>query len=108
MAIETQAPTSATALDQPIVRDRLYIGGEWVEPAGAGTIEVVNSTTEEVIGSVPEGTVEDVDRAVEAAQDAFESWSQTTVEERAETLQSIAEALGARMDEISVLVSAEV
>ena len=38
------------------VRDKLYIGGEWVDSAGAGAIEVVNSTTEEVMGRIPEGT----------------------------------------------------
>jgi aldehyde dehydrogenase (NAD+) len=37
-------------------RDRLYVGGEWAAPAGSGTIEVVNSTTEEVMGRIPEGT----------------------------------------------------
>ena len=50
---------------EPIVRDKLFIGGEWVDPAGSETIEVIDSTTEEVIGTVPEGTDEDVDRAVE-------------------------------------------
>ena len=50
-----------------LVRDKLYIGGEWVEPAGDGSIEVVNPTTEEVVGRVPEGTAEDADRAVQAA-----------------------------------------
>ena len=59
------------------VRDRIYIGGEWVASSGSGTIEVINATTEEVMGSVPEGTAQDVDRAVAAARAAFESWSQT-------------------------------
>ena len=60
-----------------LVRDKLFIGGEWVEPAGDGSIEVVNPTTEEVIGRVPEGTPEDADRAVRAARAAFDAWSQT-------------------------------
>src|SRR5215203_4794986 len=46
-----------------LVRDKLFIGGEWVEPAGGDSIEVVNPTTEEVIGRIPEGTTEDADRA---------------------------------------------
>ena len=41
------------------IRDRLYIGGAWVVPVRADTIEVLDSTTEEVIGSVPSGTAED-------------------------------------------------
>ena len=65
------------------VRDQLYIGGEWVDPSGDDKIEVVNPATEEVIGSVPSGTTADIDRAVAAARDAFDSWSQTSREERA-------------------------
>ena len=49
------------------VRDKLYIGGAWVPSTGKGVIEVINSTTEEVIGTIPEGTPEDVDRAARAA-----------------------------------------
>ncbi len=64
----------ATATEA-LVRDRLYIGGEWVEPAGSGTIDVINPSTEEVVGRVPEGTPEDAARAVKAARDAFDSWS---------------------------------
>ena len=46
------------------VRDRVFIGGEWVAPSGSEPIEVVNSTTEEVMGTVPACSPEDVDRAV--------------------------------------------
>ncbi len=49
---------------EALVRDKLYIGGEWVDPSGDGTIEVLNPSTEEVVGRVPEGTAEDADRAV--------------------------------------------
>ena len=74
-----------------LVRDKLFIGGEWVEPAGDGSIEVVNPTTEEVIGRVPEGTAEDADRAVQAARAAFDAWSQTPAEERAALLRARSE-----------------
>ena len=60
------------------VRDKLFIGGEWVEPPGSEPIEVINSTTEEVMGTIPAGSAEDADRAVAAARDAFDSWSQTS------------------------------
>jgi aldehyde dehydrogenase (NAD+) len=98
-----------TATDHAVhVRDKIYIGGKWVQSTGTGVLEVINSTTEQVMGSVPEGTVEDVDKAVAAARSAFESWSQTSVEERADWMQRIAEALGARMDEIAELIAQEV
>jgi aldehyde dehydrogenase (NAD+) len=88
-------------------RDRLYVGGQWVDPDGQQTIEVVNSTTEEVMGRIPEGTPADVDRAVAAAREAFEAWSQTSREERAAYLEAIAAGLGARAEEIAATVSQE-
>ncbi len=99
--------TSAT--DQAIhVREKIYIGGEWVRSTGSGVLEVINSTTEQVMGSIPEGTVEDVEKAVAAARAAFEGWSQTSLQERADWMARIAEALGARMDEIAELIAQEV
>jgi aldehyde dehydrogenase (NAD+) len=91
-----------------IDRDKIYIDGAWVPSTGSGTIDVVNSTTEEVMGRIPEGTPEDVDKAVAAAKRAFETWSQTDVEERAKYLTRITEGLQARMDDIATLVSQEV
>jgi acyl-CoA reductase-like NAD-dependent aldehyde dehydrogenase len=99
----------ATATEGQIqVRDKLYIGGEWAESSGSGALEVINSTTEEVMGSIPEGTPEDVERAVAAARGAFETWSQTSIDERAEWMQRIADALGARMAEVAALIAQEV
>ena len=68
-------------------RQTIYIDGAWVPSAGTGTIDVHASATGEVIGRVPDGTPEDVDRAVAAAKRAFLAWSQTSVEERAKHLQ---------------------
>ena len=68
------------------VRDKLYIDGAWVPSTGKGTLEVVNSTTEEVMGTIPEGTPEDVDRAAEAAAAAFPAWSATSADERGKIL----------------------
>ena len=59
------------------IRDRLYIGGAWVVPVRTELIEVLDSTTEEIIGSVPRGTAEDASRAVEAARGAFDDWART-------------------------------
>lgn len=89
-------------------RDRLYLGGEWVAPLGTGTLEVVNSATEEVMGQVPEGTREDAERAVQAARSAFESWSQTPVEDRAALLDRVSRGLSARQSEIATLIAQEV
>ena len=89
------------------VKDRIFIGGEWVEPSGADPIEVVNPTTEEVLGTIPGCTPVDADRAVEAARDAFEAWSQTSREERARYIAAIAEGLNERGDEIAATITQE-
>ncbi len=90
------------------VRDRLYIDGEWVPSTGSNSIAVVDSTTEEVIGTVPEGTVEDIDRAVAAAREAFPGWSATPVGERAALLTAVSAALGQRMESLADLITHEV
>jgi len=90
------------------VRDKLYIGGGWVPSSGSNSIAVVDSTTEEVIGSVPEGTVEDIDRAVAAAREAFPGWSATPVQERAALLTAVSGALGERMESLADLITHEV
>jgi aldehyde dehydrogenase (NAD+) len=90
------------------VRDKIYIGGSWVASTGSGTLDVIDSTTEEVMATIPEGTAEDVDKAVEAAAAAFPAWSATSHEERAKVLTRIGEALAARTDEIAAIISHEV
>jgi aldehyde dehydrogenase (NAD+) len=99
---------ASTTEQQLLVRDKIFIGGEWVASSGSGVLEVINSSTEEVMGTVPEGTPEDVDRAVSAAREAFESWSQTTVDERSDWMRRISEALGARVEEVAALIAQEV
>src|SRR6476659_10026807 len=88
-------------------RDRIFIGGEWVEPQGGETIEVVNSTTEEVMATVPACAPEDADLAVRAARNAFDSWSQTPREERAGYLAAISAGLGERSEEIATTIAQE-
>jgi aldehyde dehydrogenase (NAD+) len=89
-------------------RDSLYIDGSWVPSAGSGSIEVIDSTTEAVMGTVPEGTTDDVDRAVAAAKAAFPSWSAKPVVERTALMTKVAEALGARMEPLADLITHEV
>ena len=90
-----------------LVRDKLFIGGDWVAPAGDGVIDVINPTTEEVVGRIPEGTAEDADRAVRAARAAFDAWSQTPAEERAACCAAIGAKLAERSDEIAALITTE-
>jgi acyl-CoA reductase-like NAD-dependent aldehyde dehydrogenase len=88
--------------------DKVYIDGAWVPSTGTGTIDVINASTEQVMGHIPEGTPDDVDAAVAAAKRAFETWGFTPREERAKYLQRLAEELGARSQEIAEVISGEV
>jgi acyl-CoA reductase-like NAD-dependent aldehyde dehydrogenase len=89
------------------VRDKLYIDGSWIPSTGKGTIDVFDSTDGSVIGTIPEGSADDVDKAVKAARAAFDEWSSKSPEERAKFSSRIAEGLGARMDEIATIVTRE-
>ena len=79
-----------------------------MDSAGDGSIDVVNPSNEEVIGSVPDGVSADVDAAVAAAREAFSGWAATPLEERLGYIEKLAGQLGARSEEIGELISREV
>ena len=87
--------------------EKFYINGEWVEPQGSETIEVINPATEEAIGTISLGNHADVDAAVVAAQEAFHTFSQTSVEERLELLNKITEIIGARSGDLATAITSE-
>src|SRR5215510_10488827 len=92
------------------MKDRLqfYIDGRWVEPAaGARPFTVINPATEEPIARIALGSAKDVDLAVTAARRAFETYSQTTREQRIDLLKAIIAAYQARYDEIAETISIE-
>ncbi|MBC3193113.1 aldehyde dehydrogenase family protein [Pseudonocardia sp. C8] len=88
--------------------EKLYRSGAWVPSTGSGTIPVVDPSTEEVIGAVPEGTVDDVEEAVAAAREAFPEWAATTRPERAEYLRRLHDGLAKRAEEIAETISRDV
>jgi len=96
-----------TATPTLVEHAQLYIGGEWVDPASDAAIEVVNASTEEVMGRIPEGSAADVDRAVEAARAAFATWSEVPLEQRVELCSAISLKLQERQQEIAALISQE-
>ena len=89
-------------------RDEIYVNGKWAPSAGDGSIDVVNPSNEEVIGSVPDGVGADVNAAVAAAREAFPGWAATPLEERLGYIEKLAVQLGARSEEIGELISREV
>ncbi len=70
--------------------DKFYINGQWVNPIGQGTSDVVNPANGEISARVPVGNAEDVDAAVAAAKEAFKTWSQTSAAEREGFLRKLA------------------
>jgi len=88
--------------------ETLFIGGEWVPPSSAATIEVRNASTGEHIGTVPDGAEADIDAAVAAARRAFDDpagWSSWSPATRAAALERLASELEQRSAEIGRLVS---
>ncbi len=70
--------------------DKFYINGQWVNPIGQGTSDVVNPANGEISARVPVGNAEDVEAAVAAAKEAFKTWSQTSAAEREWFLRKLA------------------
>jgi len=91
-----------------LVRDKLFIGGQWVAPSTKETIDVHSAGTGEVMGRIPAAGDKDASAAVAAARGALEGWSRTPVEKRAEHLQKISDGLKARADELAKLIAQEV
>ncbi len=89
--------------------DRLFIGGEWVEPASSRTIDVVSPHSEELVGRVPEGTETDVDRAVATARDAFDNgeWPRLSPEERIAAVQKFSEVYAAHIPDMAEVITEE-
>src|SRR4051794_6632750 len=85
-----------------------YYDGNWQKPFTSDAIDVVSSSTEESYGRVPRGTAEDVGRAVASARKAFDSWSQTSREERAVWLERLSTAVKARVPQVAEAIAKEV
>jgi len=88
-------------------RAQMLIGGSWVDSVSGKEIPVESPGNRQVIGSIPRGGTEDVDRAVKAAHDAFVGWSRVIPRERGRMLQKIADAVEARVEELARIVAEE-
>ena len=80
---------------------RMYIAGSWVESEAGARSEATSPATGEVIGTVPEGTRADVERAVAAANEAWPAWAALSVFDRARACERVAEAVEARRDDLA-------
>ena len=87
-------------------RTTLFIDGQWVTPDGGGAIEVIDPSTEQPIGSVPNGSAADVDAAVAAARRAFDPL--VSVAERCERVAAVITAMEKRLPDIAETITAEI
>lgn len=89
------------------VYDKFYINGEWVPSTGGTMLDVINPATEEAYAQIAMGTKDDVNKAVAAANAAFETWGKTSKEERLGYLQKIIEVMQRRLPDLATAISDE-
>jgi aldehyde dehydrogenase (NAD+) len=86
---------------------KFYIDGQWVDPVTPKSLDVINPANEEVAGHISAGSAADVDKAVKAARKAFETYSQTSREERIDLLQRILAEYQKRFGDIAHAITEE-
>lgn len=86
---------------------QFYIDGAWIDASGKERADIVNPATEEVIGEVSLGSVEETDRAVAAARAAFPAWAATTPEERADRIDRLRTLILENEEKIACAITAE-
>jgi acyl-CoA reductase-like NAD-dependent aldehyde dehydrogenase len=91
-----------------IIRDKLYIGGSWVEPSSNELLEIHSPHDQSVLGAVAQAADADIDRAV-VAREAFDHgpWPHTTPQQRQEIIRRLNVLREARADEVAAAISAE-
>jgi succinate-semialdehyde dehydrogenase/glutarate-semialdehyde dehydrogenase len=93
--------------DPALLRDKCYVGGEWIAAASGQTMPVVNPATGETIASVPSLSAEETRRAIEAARDAQPAWAAMTAKERAAILRKLFDLMLANQDDLALIMTSE-
>lgn len=86
---------------------KMYVNGKFVESKSGKWIDVLNPSTEEVVSRQPDGTVEDVNEAIDAAEAAQVAWAKTPAIERAQYLHKMADGIRGRYDEFVDIIVKE-
>ncbi len=88
-------------------KKKFYINGKWVSPSKANDFEVINPSNEEAFATISLGSKEDIDAAVNAAKNAFETWKETSIKERLSLLEKLLTVYKKRFDEMANAISME-
>src|SRR3954469_23036229 len=102
MSIATE---EQTVVDK--IQRKLYIGGEWRDASGGGTLEVIDPSTEEPLCEVADGTPEDATAALDAADAMRAEWAAAPPNDRAGILWKAFELMVERADELALLMTLE-
>ena len=89
------------------VKTQLFIGGEWRDATGGGTLDVEDPATGETIATVADATVDDAKAALAAADEAFKTWRHVAPRERADILRRAYDLINERTDELALLMTLE-
>ena len=88
-------------------KKKFYINGKWVEPVNKNECEVINPSTEEVCAIISLGSSDDTNAAVKAAKSAFETWKETSKEERLNLLEKLLKIYNSRWDDMTDAITTE-
>ncbi|MEO0910106.1 MAG: aldehyde dehydrogenase family protein, partial [Pseudomonadota bacterium] len=96
-----------SAVFEAFKKEANFIGGEWIAADSGETFDVLNPATNEVIGTVPMSGKAETKRAIEAANEAFQSFKKTTAKERGEMLRRLHDEILKNQEALAQLLSAE-
>ena len=100
--------TAEESMSVSVTQQKMFVDGEFVDALSGETMDVLNPATGEVIAEVPKAGVEDVDRAVAAAEKAWETWRDKTPKDRMELLLKLADVIDENAEELARLESLNV
>ncbi len=88
-------------------KTKFYINGEWVNPSKKNNFDVINPSNEEVCAKITLGSSEDTDKAIQSAKKAFETWKETSKQERVALLEKLLKIYNERYDEMTDAITTE-
>ena len=85
----------------------MYINGEWTNPSQKNEFDVINPSTEEICAKIALGNLEDTNKAIQSAKKAFQTWKETSKEERIKLLEKLLKIYNERYDEMTDAITTE-
>jgi aldehyde dehydrogenase (NAD+) len=86
---------------------KFYINGQWCSPISSQVLDVINPANEEIVSQITLGNEQDLNNAVEAAKNSFDSWSVSSVDERLKLLNKLRDIYQKRFDEMTIAITTE-